>query len=186
MRIVCPHCHALYEVPGDLLGNAGRLLRCGQCGHGWRFLPEGQAEEAMPDATPEPPPEQDAQFPAPEMDEPLNRRFGQPLDDEAKAEVQAALRDEAISHPHPEDMIPSPGPAGVTEADRFADLVRAARNNEMELEPERVRQRPPVKQKRLVVPLLILLILAVIVLERHALMRAIPASAKLFHALHLS
>ncbi|MDE2391982.1 MAG: zinc-ribbon domain-containing protein, partial [Rhodospirillales bacterium] len=87
MRIVCPQCHALYEVSGDLLGNAGRPLRCGQCGHGWRFLPEVQAEEAMPDAAPEPPPEQEAQFPAPEMDEPLNRRFGQPMDDEAKAEV---------------------------------------------------------------------------------------------------
>ncbi len=182
MRISCPNCQVLYDVPDTLLGGGGRRLRCGQCGHGWHFMPEGAVPAA---ATPEQPPaEQQEPFPAVEADEVLSRRFGQPIDYEAKAEVQAALRDEALTHPHPAALPLEPSAA--TETDGFADLVRAARNNEMDLEPDRVPRRRPKASPRLIAPLLILLILAVILLDRHALMRAIPASAKLFHALHLS
>jgi len=107
----------------------------------------------------------------------LGRRFGQPEDAAAMAEIRAALQDEALAHP----------PHESSESDRFADLVRAARNNEVELES--LSAGKPVGRAadwRLVALLGLLLILAVIVVERHAVIRVIPASAKLFHALHLA
>ncbi|MDE1907470.1 MAG: zinc-ribbon domain-containing protein [Rhodospirillales bacterium] len=180
MRIVCPDCQTQYDVADKLIGGNSRRLRCGQCGHGWRFEPEDPAE--IPLVLPvQLVSQQAAPVPAAETDEVLSRHFGQPSDDEAKAEVQAALRDEALSHPHQETHQEAtaqlPEPVAATDADRFADIVRAARNNEMELEPERTRQRrSPKAASRLVVPLLLLLILAVVFLERHVLM----------HALHLS
>ncbi|MDE2318337.1 MAG: zinc-ribbon domain-containing protein [Rhodospirillales bacterium] len=184
MRIVCPDCQALYDVPDKLIGSVGRRLRCGQCGHGWHFLVADPAEMAT--VTPvQPPSDQDDPFPVPEVDEALGRRFGQPSDYEAKAEVQAALRDEEQNHPHQDETALPPEPPATTEADRFADLVRAARNNEMELEPAGAPRRRPKASPRLIAPLLVLLILAVILLDRHAVMRVLPSSAKLFHALHL-
>jgi predicted Zn finger-like uncharacterized protein len=38
MRITCPNCHALYEVPATELSRP-RRLRCGACGHGWAYAP---------------------------------------------------------------------------------------------------------------------------------------------------
>ena len=181
MRIVCPDCQTHYEVANNLIGSNSRRLRCGQCGHGWRFvmdhLPDHPAEVA-PVIPVQPLSEDKGQFPVPEVDEALGRRFGQPSDDEAKVEMQAALRDEALSHPHQETIALPPEPVATTEADRFADIVRAARNNKMELEPERARQHhSPKAGSRLLLPLLVLLVLGLILLvERHAVM----------HALHLS
>ena len=201
MRIACPNCSTLYDVPDKLLGNVGRRLRCSQCDHGWSFMPEPQVKVAMPaidmpaDASPslvapapvlDPAPIPDpVPLPDPEMDEALGRRFGQPADEEAKAAMQAALREEELTHPY-HDKTASLDHTAPTEADRFADLVRAARNNEMDLEPE---PAPIIlhskKNIRLAVPLLIMLILVMIVLERHVLMHVFPATARLFHALHL-
>ncbi len=156
MRIVCPDCLTQYDVPDKLIGSGRRRLRCGQCGHGWPFEPESV-------------------LPAAVTDEALNRHFGQPSDDEAKVEVQAALRDEALGRPNQEALALPPEPVATTEADRFADIVRAARNNEIELEPE----HPPRgrgQNSALRVVLLFLLILAVVFLERHALMRVLHLS----------
>ncbi len=127
--------------------------------------------------------------PGQEVNEALSRHFGQAADAEAMAEIRAALRDEALTHPHHDSAAPAPLPEmdESAETDRFADLVRAARNNEVELELE-LAGKPAARavNPRLVALLGVLLILAVIVVERHAIMRMIPASAKLFHALHLA
>jgi len=51
MRIPCPSCSAIYEVPDDLLVVV-RKVRCASCGHEWLTT------EAEPRAAPEPlPPE---------------------------------------------------------------------------------------------------------------------------------
>lgn len=192
MRISCPNCHALYEVPSQSFGGRPRRLRCEQCGHGWHVAPDGQgqAEETAIAAAPvsEPPFAAEAsQELSPEMDEALHRRFGEAADAEAQAEMQAALQDEVLAHQH-EDAVPPPvaSEGEGTEADRFANLVRAARNNAVELEPGAARRaRARGANPRLVTLLVVLLILALIVVERHAVIRMIPASAKLFHALHL-
>ncbi|MGE4481002.1 zinc-ribbon domain-containing protein [Acidocella sp.] len=188
MRIACPNCHALYDVPDDLIGGRPRRLRCEQCGHGWRVSAQGR-EEAVPGAgeagldetvAVKMPPAAFSAGKAVEADdsagvsEVLSRRFGKAADDEAKAEIQAALRDEQAGHEPP------------PEPDRFADLVRAARNNHMEFESDAPdKKRAGALNPRLVTALLVLLALALIVVERHAVMKLIPASAGLFHALHL-
>lgn len=179
MRIACPNCQTLYDVPDNLLGNGPRRLRCDQCGHGWAVAPDDETKQI--EKTPEP-----------EMSEALTRRFGEPSDAAAKAEIQAALRDEAQGGheeeaPEPHASEPPAPELHANESDRFADLVRAARNNEVEREPEKARlPKVSAANSRLITPLLILLLLALIVVERHAVMKLIPASAKLFHALHLA
>lgn len=55
MRVTCPSCLTLYELPSDLvaaLSPHGRSLRCAECGHVWRELPPKAAAsgEAAPGA----------------------------------------------------------------------------------------------------------------------------------------
>lgn len=45
MRIVCPACEAVYEVPDSLLGKP-RPLRCARCGHEWVPQPASGASTA--------------------------------------------------------------------------------------------------------------------------------------------
>jgi predicted Zn finger-like uncharacterized protein len=35
MRLVCPNCNAQYEVPVDVIPDAGREVQCSNCGHLW-------------------------------------------------------------------------------------------------------------------------------------------------------
>lgn len=50
-RIVCPNCAARYEVSAEVVGAAGRKVRCVRCGHVWL----ARAEEEAPPPWPEPP-----------------------------------------------------------------------------------------------------------------------------------
>lgn len=50
MRVECPHCHAVFEVPQTLLGNA-RRLRCANCGESWD-LEIPQAEHIVEEEAP--------------------------------------------------------------------------------------------------------------------------------------
>lgn len=52
MRIVCPSCHAAYEVPESLLAT-GKGVRCAKCGTEWVPLPA----EPVPPPAAAPPPE---------------------------------------------------------------------------------------------------------------------------------
>jgi len=45
MRIVCPSCQAVYEVPEKLLTGAPRKVRCARCGNHW--IPEPAASPAV-------------------------------------------------------------------------------------------------------------------------------------------
>jgi predicted Zn finger-like uncharacterized protein len=57
MRVLCPSCAAVYEVPEPLLGAGSRTLRCGHCGTEWVLLgtpPETATETVL--AEPEGPP----------------------------------------------------------------------------------------------------------------------------------
>ena len=185
MRIACPNCQTLYDVPDNLLGESVRRLRCEQCGHGWAFAP-APSPEAPPEAA------SISDMPASEV---ANRRFGQPVDPEAAAEMQAALRQEA-SAPHAAAAASPPArntepdtskpdtPDG--DADRFASLVRAARSQDSDqVEPPTARQTRQAASPLLIVLLVLLLVIALAVAERHLLIRLIPASAGLFQALHL-
>lgn len=35
MRITCPNCTAGFEIPTELLGRKGRIVKCATCGHSW-------------------------------------------------------------------------------------------------------------------------------------------------------
>lgn len=70
----------------------------------------------------------------------------------------------------------------------FADLIFAARNKQIEYEPE-VRLRPPAVRTSngpLVVVLVVLLVIALAILERQGIIHAWPASARFFRALGLN
>jgi predicted Zn finger-like uncharacterized protein len=59
MRVVCPGCDAVYEVPNAVLSGPPRMLRCARCGREW--VPEppvpAVAAEAPEAAAPPPYPE---------------------------------------------------------------------------------------------------------------------------------
>lgn len=56
-RIACPNCAARYEIAAEVLGPAGKKVRCVRCGHVWLAVPEGDAPAARasdPPPWPEP------------------------------------------------------------------------------------------------------------------------------------
>jgi len=52
MILDCPTCSAKFKVDAALLGEAGRSVRCGSCGHSWHQTPPGPgpAEDGRPDS----------------------------------------------------------------------------------------------------------------------------------------
>lgn len=70
MRLICPNCGAQYEVPDDVIPEAGRDVQCSNCGHTW-FERPGASEaaergETLPPPVKEPAPEAPAEEAAPE------------------------------------------------------------------------------------------------------------------------
>jgi predicted Zn finger-like uncharacterized protein len=71
MRIVCPDCAAVYEVPAALLGGPARRVRCARCGREWEARPadpkppEPTLAEPAPPAIEAPPVPIPAPAPAP-------------------------------------------------------------------------------------------------------------------------
>lgn len=56
MRIACPSCDAVYEVPDAMLSAAPRAVRCARCGTEWmpQPLPDPAPVEAVADVAPAP------------------------------------------------------------------------------------------------------------------------------------
>jgi predicted Zn finger-like uncharacterized protein len=70
MRIQCPSCAAVYDVPDTLLPTS-RVVRCAACAHDWTAVPAAPPApepEAPAAAEPEPLPEPAAPEPAPPSD----------------------------------------------------------------------------------------------------------------------
>ncbi|MBF0888546.1 hypothetical protein HKD19_08310 [Gluconobacter sp. LMG 1745] len=53
MRIECPHCHAVFEVP-EAMAKGVKRLRCANCGDSWEMTASAAAvvQESVPEATP--------------------------------------------------------------------------------------------------------------------------------------
>lgn len=72
MRLTCPNCEALYDVPDDVIPPGGREVQCSNCGESWFQAPP----DVPPDARPEMPaetvdlPQEDPEEPPSEQDEP--------------------------------------------------------------------------------------------------------------------
>lgn len=48
MILACPTCSTRFRVPDEALGNAGRTVRCGNCGHSWHQKPRQAILEVNP------------------------------------------------------------------------------------------------------------------------------------------
>lgn len=57
MRLVCPNCGAQYDVPLEVIPEAGRDVQCSNCGHTWFQKRVTQAAAARPERAPKPTPE---------------------------------------------------------------------------------------------------------------------------------
>ncbi len=117
MRLVCPKCHALYEVDDSAIPQVGRDVQCSNCGHTWFQTPSrgdtqpdetpspdhpaegGPASDATPDATPgaQPGAQTDAQTDAaadrPAMPGDTPSGAGQEADDSRPAPAAQAADD---------------------------------------------------------------------------------------------
>lgn len=104
-RIVCPNCSARYEVSAEILGAAGRKVRCVRCGHVWlaRMDAGGEAGGGTePAPWPEPPgprvrepgeePSAEAMRPGPPSDIPS-------ITSADRADRQAPASDRAVAAP---------------------------------------------------------------------------------------
>ena len=56
MILTCPSCSARFTINSDLIGAAGRKVRCGGCGHTWRQLPTSENDAQPPPQGPSPGP----------------------------------------------------------------------------------------------------------------------------------
>ena len=172
MRLLCPNCSAVYEVPDAALAGRSRKLQCARCGTGWRsevLAPDlagvldfaaaretaGETQTAVyADAQQAGGQFVDAQFTDAQLaDVPLA---------EAGAVSEPVIEtDPALGLPM---FLTSGGDDGAApvhqpgQGDSFADLVHAARNNAVEYEPEK-QPPPPVKISNLPLVLTLLLLL---------------------------
>lgn len=118
MRIECPTCSAVYDLPERLLSGGSRMLRCAACGNTWSVNPAPEEPAAVPEPAP-------AAIPAPRVparQEPLSndRDFAALM--EAVAGVSRGDKaEEPMAGPaeaHPEDaaaMAEQTGAAGHPE-----------------------------------------------------------------------
>ena len=155
------------------MAGRSRKLRCAHCGTEWR-APAAELPGADAPVAP--------------------RTFGHPVDETARTEILQAV-DEEKTHPAAEHGLPlflsqenghaSAAGAEPVKRNGFADLVHAARNREIEYEPEARRRGPAVATSKgpLIVLLVVLLAIALIWLEHRAIIHAWPASARFFKAL---
>ena len=68
MRIVCPSCDAVYQVPDAMLAAGARAVRCAKCGQEWTPAPAEPVshDDPPPQPSAEPPPSAPVIQPLPE------------------------------------------------------------------------------------------------------------------------
>lgn len=111
-RITCPNCAARYEIAAEVLGPAGKKVRCVRCGHVWLATSEGEARASgLSDAPPWP--------------EPRQVRVREPEEESAAEPVRAAAITAAAAAPPPPPT-PAARPAGGAIEAEPAGLARAA------------------------------------------------------------
>jgi predicted Zn finger-like uncharacterized protein len=205
MQIICPNCSTSYEVPDAVFGGRSRKLRCVQCGHQWRAGPGETAVErtgTTPPAPAEAPAAQAAPQPVDRSEdagqpaEPANQfllspeqRFGHAMEQNAPTEFERTAHAEpepaqAAGEPAEDKVLGAYPGANTDERGGFYDLVIAARNKAIDVEPE----PPPPPKLRITSPvflgmLVVLFLFGLIMLEHRAIVSLIPASAGLFKLL---
>ncbi len=111
------------------------------------------------------------------------RQFGQPVDAEAQAEIAEAVAQEEgqelplfLTAGQEGVVAAEAAPARAPEADRFADLIYAARNNAVEYEPEVTGKREPKGAgiRPLLVVLLIVAVVALAIAQHRLVIHSCP------------
>ncbi|MGP8027344.1 MAG: zinc-ribbon domain-containing protein [Acidocella sp.] len=199
MQIICPNCSTSYEVPDAVFGGRPRKLRCVQCGHQWRAGP-GEPAVEWTGMTPPAPAEAPAPWPVDRSEEaappaePVNQfllspeqRFGHATEHQAPTEFERPAHTEsapeqAADGEHVEDKVLGVYPGTTAdERDGFYDLVIAARNKAIEVEPEPPPPpRLPVTSPVFLGMLVVLFLFGLVLLEHRSIVDLIPASAGLF------
>ncbi|NNM57391.1 zinc-ribbon domain-containing protein [Acidocella sp.] len=168
MRLLCPNCSAVYEVPDAALAGRSRKLQCARCGTGWRSEPLSPGLAAVSDFAAAQETAGETQAAAYADVQRADADFADaqladaPLAAAGVMSVPVSETDPALGLPM---FLTSGGDDGVAplhqpgQGDSFADLVHAARNNEVEYEPEK-RPPPPVKISNLRLVLTLVLLLA--------------------------
>jgi predicted Zn finger-like uncharacterized protein len=181
MRLSCPACQTEYEVPDAALAGRARTLRCANCGHQWQSAP------AFP---PDPLP------PPPQL--PLRSVYNDPVAElPTLPPLPPALASSRTSAPV--SFVPEPvaGPTAVskrkfpipdTPIDGARERLEPAApplkyaNRGYQFENERPRQRGQQGANPILISILILLIVAAMVwIERVHVMQIWPPSIRLFN-----
>ena len=85
MIISCPACQTRFNVPAKALGEAGRKVRCANCGDSWHQMPEEDAPPPAPAPAPAP-----SDAAAPEPTDPIEDDNESVEEDDNGPDVEAA------------------------------------------------------------------------------------------------
>ena len=127
MRIECPTCSAVYDLPERLLSGGPRTLRCAACGNTWTVNPGAPEEPAAPEAEAPPSPPPPAQAPQGPLSS--DRNFAALME-----AVVGTNRDEVPGPREPAATVATTLPEDTAEPADQADQAEPA--NEAEEPPE--------------------------------------------------
>ncbi|MEQ5871204.1 zinc-ribbon domain-containing protein [Sagittula sp. NFXS13] len=102
MRLICPNCGAQYDVPTEVIPEAGRDVQCSNCGHTW-YQTHPDQDEALADELDQPLP--DAEW-SPEDDDDAPTIFDSEPADETPGPVTATEDDVEDDTHLPETYLP--------------------------------------------------------------------------------
>lgn len=98
MRLICPNCGAQYDVPVEVIPEAGRDVQCSNCGNTWfqKRVSQGAAASSAPPPSPEPtaapePPDPDLPAPKKSIDPEMAELFREEREFEARQRAAEGL-----------------------------------------------------------------------------------------------
>jgi predicted Zn finger-like uncharacterized protein len=146
MRLTCPNCDAQYEVPDEVMPEAGRDVQCSNCGQTWfQHHPDHAPEEVSdtlgssapdPDDEVSPPPP-----PPPPSAEPKRKQLDPAVADILRQEAEA---EQAARRSRQAETLESQPDLGLDDTD-FDDAPEDGRSREARARMARLRgEEPPV------------------------------------------
>ena len=199
MLIVCPTCATTYKIQLAALGEAGRPVRCTKCKNTWTATPESAIEEAelIPAAAvnraPAPPQPPKPPAPRPQTDEEMAAAWeneaagGEVMPPEAPAdgaETAPVIADSPPLVPQdPAEDAAEKFDPGAPEDDIETPAARRARLAALDRKKRRSMLKSIVSAPAIIVAMLV--ILAIVLQARVALVRTFPQTASLFSMIGL-
>lgn len=135
MRLICPNCGAQYEVPDEVIPEAGRDVQCSSCGHTWfQNHPDQDTELA-----------EDLEQPVPDQEwtpeDPVEQDFDDPEDEyEPAPEPKSAT--EPVAVPQTRRRLDPSVSELLREEAEFETRARQAETNQLESQPDLGLEEP--------------------------------------------